>query len=227
MLASAAFAVVLVAFPASAQIAGTVSAETDYQFLGVSLTQRRPAASLDLSYELLKGAYAGASLIEAENRSGDIRFLGHIEYLGYAFRLDQTRSIDVGVADSELTSYAGLSDRRIHYTDVHAAIDSEHLHASVQYIPNYIAPHAQAFYFDLGASARPAPDWRLFAHIGYFDPIVPQTGPAPFHPRYDWQAGVSRAFGVADVRLAWTSRSGSVGAGQSRGALVAGADVYF
>jgi uncharacterized protein (TIGR02001 family) len=215
------------ASPAFAQLAGSVSAQTDYQLRGVSLTERRPAASLDLSYEFSGGAYAGVSVIAADTRPDGPQVLGHIGYLGYVIRTGPTQSIDVGVTDSVLTSYAGPIDRRLHYTDLYAAVAGEHLRLAVQYSPNYIVPHTQALYIDLSGSRPLAPDWWLFGHLGYLDAVVRQSGPAGLRSRYDWRIGVRRSFGAADLRLEWTGRSGPVATGQSRGGLVAGADFHF
>ena len=220
---------------ARAQAAASLSVESDYRLRGLSITGDRPAASLALSYDFAGGAYAGGSVIAAAPPGHELGVLGHIEYLGYVLKTEPGRTLDFGVTDTQWTSYSpappalyggGQVSHDIHYSEVYAAAATEHLRASVQYSPNYIATRTQAFYFDLSGSANPAPNWRVFAHAGYLDPIRPSDLPA-FHTRSDWRVGVSRAIGPASLHVAVASHAGAVPAGQTRTAVIAGADLFF
>jgi uncharacterized protein (TIGR02001 family) len=227
--------VLLAPLSARAQAGASVSVESDYRLRGISLTGQRPAASLDLSYDVSNGIYLGGSLIGAVPPGRGLSRLGTIAYGGYALRGDGGRTYDVGVSDTRLESY-GTSQgiygpaypvtRPIRYDEVYAAAATEHFRLAVQYSPNYIASHTQALYLDLSGSARPAPGWRLFAYAGLLEPLEKPAGSA-FRSRWDWRVGVSRDLGRASLHLALTSHTGVVPTGQDRSAAIAGASIFF
>src|SRR5205085_9630529 len=67
---------------ATAQVAGSIGLDSDYRLRGYSLTNDRPAALLQVTYDNSSGLYL--SLSGLTEVGSDTRFLGLIGSAGYA-----------------------------------------------------------------------------------------------------------------------------------------------
>jgi len=218
-----------VAGPAWAQVGLSASLQSDYQYRGHSLSDRRPVVGLSLSYDHPSGAYAGVSL-SAPDASDSERRLAVIDYAGYARRLMAGLALDVGVTDANIISYK-VPKRRVEYQEVYAGLIGDHVSFHAHYSPNYLHTGSSTLYADLAGAVRPTPDTRLFAHFGALTPLVGPQVEGSRKVRYDASLGVARRFQHAELSLSWTTTFPAVvlanGQGQDRDTLVVGAAYFF
>jgi uncharacterized protein (TIGR02001 family) len=187
--------------PSFAQIGGRIGLQNDYVVRGISVSQGRPVATLDLSYDFPSGIYLNGSSFAAPAQSGYTGLVGLIGDIGYARRLNQQLSVDGGVMRTE---YVDVAETRYStgYTEIHAGLSSRHLTARLYYSPEYYARGSQTLYGELGGDMALAWDVRLNAHVGALQYLTRPGGFWPAHTRYDWLVGASRQFGPADLHLA-------------------------
>jgi uncharacterized protein (TIGR02001 family) len=120
-----------------AQVGALVSAYSDYRFRGVSLSDGRPVALLDLSYDLPGGFYAALSGGALATRDEGPQFLGYSVNGGYAVRLNSSLSGDLGVVHSAYSHYSGLAGGRS-YTEIYWGVAGKLVSARLSISPNYL-----------------------------------------------------------------------------------------
>jgi len=201
----------LLALPtcAGAQVGISASLASDARLRGLSLTDDSAALALNLSYDHPSGVYAGGGLLgragfAADDRSGDHRYVGHNEYLGFTGPLGSDRSWDVGVSN---LAYTIDYEHRVtlHYTEAYVGIVQGDVSAHVYFAPDYPRQGVNSAYVDLNASHRFANVWRLTGHMGAHERLggTPQRDGRRW--RMDTQLGVAREFGKAEIDLAWAA----------------------
>lgn len=99
----------LCAGSAYAQVGASLSADTDFRYRGVSLTDGRPVARVTASYDHSSGGYGGASLIFGEATDGSLGAIGYSLYGGYARRMRNDLTLDLGLTRTEIKSLARVS----------------------------------------------------------------------------------------------------------------------
>ncbi len=217
------------ALPSRAQVAASVSLESDDLFRGVSLSDGRPVLNLGLAYDHRSGAFGGVTVTAVDTRHSDIKTLGYAAYLGYARRLDDGASWEVGVTNSRTLVYL---DRRYsnYYTEIYAGFSKNNISTHIYYSPRYLDEDAAAVYVDIDGAVEPAKDWRLFGHAGVLMSLG-RTAPSGGRTRLDMRAGVARTYKAAELHLAWTASSRQPfypeWRKQKRSTLEAGVAVYF
>jgi uncharacterized protein (TIGR02001 family) len=215
---------------ANAQLGASLSLDSDDRFRGLSLSDGRPTLSVNLAYDHASGAYAGISAIGADTAHAGVEALGYTGYVGYAARIKNGPTWDVGAANTDITSYR-YGRYRYNYSEVYAGLVGEHVSAHVYYSPDYLGEDLDTVYADLDGTIRPAPQWRLFGHLGVLAAVSGRAEPQGRRQQYDLRIGVAREFKGCEVRLAWTTRSGHLvypaGYRQSPDALVLGASYFF
>jgi uncharacterized protein (TIGR02001 family) len=210
---------------ARAQISVTASLDSEYRYRGVSVSDGHPALTLALAYDHNSGIYLGGSAVATATSQAGVQLLGHIEYVGYAWRNGAGPSWDVGVNNEDLSL---PSDPRyaLRYTEVYVGVIGRNLSAHLHYSPNYLRPGEGALYADVDGAVRLADVWRLFGRVGVLTPL---NGAADRRERYDLRAGIAREFKRCELRLAWTAvfpqRPPQIAA--NRPAVVVGASYFF
>jgi uncharacterized protein (TIGR02001 family) len=191
----------LFAAAAHAQVSGSFSLVSDYRFRGVSLSDDKPAAQLNVAYDHPSGWYAGAfgSTVRLVNQSGlNVQILS---YFGYAQRVRNGLSWDAGAG---YAAFSGSGD--YNYPEVHLGIGSEHLSASFYHSWNYLGQGQRADYAELNG-ARPVLDRvHLLGHIG----VLQRSGRsvatgASSARRVDIRAGIGVDVGKFAVQLTWVA----------------------
>jgi uncharacterized protein (TIGR02001 family) len=229
-LALAATALALApAGPAAAQLAISASLQSDYQYRGLSLSDGRPTLSLNFAYDHPSGAYAGASAIAVDTARAGVEMLGFVAYAGYAGRLRQGVTWDVGASNTNATDY-DTPKYTVNYTELYAGLGAEHLNAKLYYSPNYLGEARRSLYADLSGSFNPAPHWRLFAHAGVLTPLDGPSWGGGRRELYDLRAGVAAQVKSCEFSLAVTASSPRVYAEpfrRNRGGVVATASYFF
>jgi uncharacterized protein (TIGR02001 family) len=212
--------------PAAAQVAAAVSLDSDDRFRGVSLSDRRPAASLSLSYDDPSGFYAGGSASAADLRQQGLQAVYAAVFAGYAGRLGAGAAWEIGATGARVATDA--YGRRVQsYTELYAGVSGQLLSARLYYSPHYFARGVATLYGEVNAAVRLSVPLRLFGHIGLLDPI---SGPDR-RAYYDLRAGIAADLGRTELRAAWTRADPDAGylygEGRTGDALVVGASFYF
>ena len=73
-------------------------------YRGITLSDAKPALSLAVVYDDAGGAYAGGAVTAAQTAEAGVRLLSHVEYVGYARRLKNGSSWDVGIINTRVNS---------------------------------------------------------------------------------------------------------------------------
>jgi uncharacterized protein (TIGR02001 family) len=220
----------LVAAPAMAQVAVSVSADSDDRFRGVSLSDSKPVLSATIAWDHASGAYAGGSVIGVEGPASDPQALGYVVYVGLSERVNTGLAWDVGVTNSHYTE--PTSDRyTVDYTEVFAGLVADNFSARLYFSPSYFGDGAQTLYLDVDGAVRPARHWRLFGHLGALTTVGGVAGLGSHRAYLDARAGVAFEFRSCELRLAWTvigpEPDYPSGYPQGRDALVVGATYAF
>jgi uncharacterized protein (TIGR02001 family) len=179
-----------VAFPAAAQISGSVSVESDDRFRGYSLSNGQPIATAQLSYDRSSGLYLNGAITGlARHDRPDL--LGYEVNLGFARRLTPTISVDMGLAHS-INRYRYLgAGYSASYDEAYVGATTHDVSARISYSPHYFQNCVSTLYGELDAGVQPAAKWRLSGHLGALTYL---TAPPYFEhrARYDWSLSASR-----------------------------------
>jgi uncharacterized protein (TIGR02001 family) len=209
------------ATPADAQLTAQAELTSDDVYRGVSLSEDRPALSLDLGYEARGGVYAGVALTGALTQANGGRFAGDVEYLGYAWKLRQGPALDLGVINREVIAY---TDQAYAYdaTELYVGLRGGHWSVYQFYSPNYYRPGTHTLYSQVSGWVRPAKRWRLFAQAGALTSLASPYGAQ--REQLDVKAGVGLDLRGLEIEVAGTTRGPDPayfgGRGQNRSALV-------
>jgi hypothetical protein len=218
----------VLAFPAHAQFAGSLTLQSDDRLRGVSLSDRRPTLTLSLADDLANGVYFGASATGEAAGSEGLRTVGHAEYLGYAIQQSNGLTWDFGVDNEDARIYAGRHVR-LRYTELYGGLSNGSLSGRISISPNYQKQGLVVAYAELNGVMRPADNWRLAAHAGAFAPVSGFEGTPIRRKRYDARLDVFRRFGRAELGLGWAAATPAPlpDKRRSRGGLIASLSVAF
>lgn len=187
------------------------------------MSEGRPVAILDLSYDAPEGIYAALSGSLVASREG-LRPLGLAVNGGYARRLRSGVSIDAGIVHSRYSHYSGLGGARS-YTEVYAGLTGRVIGARISVSPNYLG----AAHWTLHGAVNAHKDLsrRLFldGEIGALVPVGSRAYAGHLRPEMDLRVGIARKAGPVTLHAAVTGRGGPYAyAGRSHGriALVVG-----
>ncbi len=190
-----------IANPALAQVGASVSVVSDYLYRGASLSDGQPAASLGISYDHASGAYGGLTVSAVKTRDSGFQPLGYVAVIGYAHRVGDAASWDVGVINREVSVYF---DRRYsyNYSEIFAGFSKRNISTHIYFAPKYNRRNESTVYVDLDGVLRPKDGWRLLGHVGVTTTLSPDNTPFEHPTRFDLRAAVARAFGNGEVQLA-------------------------
>ena len=178
---------------APAQVGGSIVAESDYRFRGISLSGERPNLRLSLSYDHASGAYGGLMLTGIEVERGD-RYAGVQAYAGI------TGSAGAGLrweAGGTLSRTVGRSP--YDYGEAFAALLGEDWSLRLYVAPNYFGWGQRTLYAEFDRGWPLAPEWRLVGHLG----ALQQLGGGAAR-RLDARLGVALQVEAATgLQLAW------------------------
>jgi uncharacterized protein (TIGR02001 family) len=183
------------------EVTGTVTAVSDYDFRGVSLSAKDPALQASIDYAHDSGFYAGAWASNIDYGS-DID--GDIEldlYLGFAGETEGGMGWDVGIvwytypdSSSSLTA-SSISD----YPEIYAGITFGPVELKQWYTDDYSGSSLDALYTELNYGFELPADFGLNLHLGYnygdaFDGFE----------YFDFAVGVGKTVGNFDLELKFT-----------------------
>lgn len=188
--------------PAIAAVGASVSILNEDVFRGRSLSEGRPVAVGELSYDDLSGFYVGGSITGLATRHSGAQLLGLQSYAGYAHQIGLGPTLDIGITNARYTHYYSGS-AGVDYTEFYAGIITDRLSSHIRYSPDYFGTGQAMLYGDLDGVLRPWDKWRLNAHAGLLIQASGPTLPHSARRRYDWRIGVSREIGRFSVQLGW------------------------
>ena len=228
VLAASAAATVGLAGSATAQVAASLSIASDYRLRGVSLSDRNPVLALSVSDDLANGVYLGGSAIGAAPSGDGARLVGNMEYAGYAARLENGLTWDVGL-DNQVFRVPTPTPLRLSYSEAHVGLSNGDVSARLYYSPNYLRPGLSIAYLEVGGVLRPTDDWRVAAHLGFFKPLAGTGGTTVRRERTDVRLDIVRRFRSGELGLGWAAASPAAlpAPARSRGAFVLSATASF
>ena len=216
--------------PARAQLAASLQIASDERLRGLSFSDGRPVAALNLVYDDRSGVYAGLTGVMSDTAHDGVQAIGYQADIGYARRLGSEVSLDVGATNASFVEHQRYRYSQT-YSEAYAGLAWRDLSAHLYYSPNYLGSRTQTLYAELEGAIRPAPIVRLFAHVGRLTPLNAPDASNFYHAQYDFSAGVAVQIKSYEARLSWSGLRPGVefptGQRQARDALVAGATVFF
>jgi uncharacterized protein (TIGR02001 family) len=187
------------ASPAHAQVAASLSVDSDYRLRGYSLSDEHPAASAQVSYDHHSGAYVNIAAIQELGH--DFRFLGVQGNVGYARRLGSDVTLDVGLLRSQIRATSPYEDP-FKYTEVYAGLAAGRVLGRVYYSPDYRHHGVHTLYGELEAGFEPWTHWRLSGHVGSLLYLTAAPYRSKGSTHQDWKISVSRQLGKFEIHSA-------------------------
>jgi uncharacterized protein (TIGR02001 family) len=195
----AALALVASAVTAHAEITGTITGTTDYDFRGVTQTSNNPAIQGSLDFAADNGFYAGIWASNVDWGHGD----PNVEvdwYAGWGGGEDITW--DVGIL-----YYTYINAGSANYPEMYAGVGWKWFEAKAWYSWDYagIDGTAEQYYEGNFTYELPA-NFGLTAHAGYSagSGIKAAFGQGSY---MDWSAGLTYSFKHFDMALKWVDGS--------------------
>ena len=213
---------------AQAQVAASLSVQSEERFRGRPVSAGQPIMRLDLTIDRPGGLYIGASAT-AVARDG-VQLLGAQQYAGYAHRTRSGTVVEAGIVNryyGPVFSGGFEADFVEGYAGVARAGWSARLYAS----PSYYGTGRSTLYVELDKGITLDRHWTIDAHAGMLVPLNDVPNPRFVRAQYDARVGVTRALGRMDMQLgfAWAGPRPDAYGGVVRGhgALVVGATYGF
>lgn len=187
----------LLAAHAGAQTSLSVRAESDYRFRGVSLSDRSPAAHLNVAYDAPGGWYAGGAVstvnLDREHRSAAV-----VGYAGYARRMATGASWEAGATAAHFTA-----DSRYDYGELFAGFADRSWGVRLYYSPAYFGYSLRTAYVELNVGTALTSQLRVFGHVGLLNRLSGTTGwTASTRVRGDARVGLGWSWGAWELQLA-------------------------
>ena len=181
-----------------------VSAYSDYRFRGYSLSDGRPVAILDLSYDLPTGLYASASGSVVASRGHGIQPLRLALNGGYATTAWPGLIADVGVIHARYSRYSGLAADRA-YTEIYVGLGAKMAGARLSLSPDYLGYARWTLRGELSGHVDLSPTLGV---TGIAGALVPLDEHYVGRSRATWDArlGIAKRVGRVSLQAAVTAR---------------------
>jgi uncharacterized protein (TIGR02001 family) len=195
----AALAMLASASMAHAQLSGTVTAVSDYDFRGITQSAQDPALQGSIDWAGESGLYVGAW---ASNIDFGNEFDADIEVDLYGgFRGGDDVTWDLGFI---YYTYPGESDAN--FPELYASATYSFLTGKIWYSNEFGGfDNDEAFYYDLSAAYELPENFGLTAHIGYSDGDGIDNSYGDSY--MDWSVGVTYALGNFTLGLKYVDGS--------------------
>jgi uncharacterized protein (TIGR02001 family) len=181
---------------ANAQISGSATIVSDYRYRGVSLSQGRPEAQVDVGYDSPSGWYAG--ILTSGVRVDDADTAQFVAYGGYAGKFLSGLNWEAGASG---VRFMGESD--YNYAEEFVGLTSDHFNARIYFSPSYFAEQTRTVYAELNAVSSLQDHFQLLAHIGLLHLLaVSDESSSESASRYDGRIGANAKVADWNVQLA-------------------------
>jgi uncharacterized protein (TIGR02001 family) len=198
---------------ANAEITGTVTAVSDYDFRGISLSATDPALQGSIDWASESGFYVGAWASNIDYGDG---FDGNIEldlYGGFAGEFSEGFGYDLGLVwylypdSSENRSRCRVDEPLVprdceisDYPEIYAGVTWQWLELKQWYSNDLSGSDEDGFYTEANGTFELPANFGLNLHVGY------NYGDAFDGTEYmDYSAGVTYTLGNFDVGLKWVA----------------------
>lgn len=181
------------------KVVGSVSAVNDYEFRGLSQTNRKPAFQPSIEYDDASGWYVGSWgsnvswLSDASTEEAHISNSLEIDlYTGYRGSLSPDWTYDVGLYEYYYPGNYPHGFTKPYTTEAYASLAWKGIALKYSYgFTNLFgfANSKHSDYVDLSYNYEFVPSWTLNTHVGHQD-VPNYTGFSYF----DWRVGVTKAF---------------------------------
>ena len=212
------------AAPAVAQVGTVVSAYSDQRFRGYSLSDGRPVAILDLSFDSSNGFYGALSGSVVASREG-LRPLSGTVNAGYARRLGSRFTGDVGVIHARYSHYSGLASGRA-YTEVYGGLSGKHVGTRLSVSPDYVGTAGWTVHGEINGHFDVTPTLLADGALGALLPVGGGAYKGSSRAQWDARVGLTRRLGPISLHAALTARAKGpdiyAGRNHRRTALVVG-----
>lgn len=191
-----------------AQIGAVVSAYSDDRFRGVSVSEGRPVAILDLSYDAPGGLYGGFSGSVVLTRGAHVEPLSVVLNGGYARAVGSGLVADVGFVHTRYSHYSGVGSGR-EYNEMYAALSGKLIGGRISVSPNYLGKsrwtaHGEVFsHLDLTRTTLVAAD------VGILVPVQHVVDQSRYGPEVDARVGIAHRIERLTLHADVTARTGS------------------
>lgn len=216
--------------PAGAQVGVVASLYTDDRFRGISVSERRPVAMVDLSHDLSNGLYAGFSGSVVLAHGNRLKPLGVILNGGYAKQLSSGLVADVGFVHTRYSHYSGVRTGR-EYNEIYAALAGKLVGGRISVSPNYLGKSRWTAHAEMFGHLDLTPATSLTGDVGVLLPVQHPVDQHNYGPQLDGRVGIAHRIGRTTLHADVTARSGSssiYGArGYGRVALILGISSAF
>lgn len=179
---------------AHAQVSGTVTATTDYDWRGVTQTAQDPALQGSLDYASDMGLYAGVWASNVDFGSGD----PNVEIDLYAgWSGGETLVWDVGAV---YYTYPGESS--FNFPELYGSLGWEFIEGKISYSWDFAGTSETAFYYEANIDYGLPANFGVIGHIGYSDGdgIEAAYGQDNY---MDWAVGMTYTWSHFDFSLKW------------------------
>lgn len=183
-----------------AEVTGTLTAVSDYDFRGQTQSSGDPALQGSIDWAGESGLSAGiwASTVDfGPGTDSDVEF---DLYAGYEMSLSDDLSWNVG---GVYYLYQGDGDD-VDYLELSTGLSYEDFSTKLWYAPDFVNSDESAWYVEANYSVGLPQEFSLDLHAGYsFGDYWDQAGGEYF----DYSIGVSRSFGNLNASLKWVDGS--------------------
>jgi uncharacterized protein (TIGR02001 family) len=187
---------------ATAQMSAAATIVSDDRFRGYSLSDSRPAAILDLSYDDPSGVYGTLSGSLVASRYQGVQPLGVLLNAGYAKRLKTGLTVDAGVTHSRYSKYSNRAGDTS-YTEVYAGLSGKLLTGRIYISPDYL--ERGSVYGEINSSVPLGRNLSLSGHAGLLIPLSQSAYDEGYGKDFDWRFGIRRQLGAVSLQAAWTA----------------------
>ena len=189
------------------------------------MSDGRPVAILDLSYDAPSGLYGTASGSVVVTRHEGLKALGVALNGGYAKRFSNGLTADLGMVHSRYSHYSGVASGRS-YSEVYAGLSGKLIGARVSISPNYLGAVRWTLHGEVDGHVDLTSKLLLDGTIGLLVPLQRGDYGSESSVQMDARIGVAERVGPITLHAALTTRSGHSeiysGQGHHRTALVVG-----
>jgi uncharacterized protein (TIGR02001 family) len=210
---------------ACGQVGGSIVAESDYRYRGVSLNGQDSSLRVSVAYDHPGGWYAGASLARVEFEPG-LKRAAPTVYAGYVHRNETGWAWETGVT---LSHFCG--DASHDYGEAFGGLIGEGWSARLYFAPHYFGGGVHTMYAELNVGWPLSSSWRAFAHLGALARLTSDAPVGSDRLSYDGRAGLGLRMTDWEVQLAWVASNQRelypVAYGQRRSTVVLSAGYDF
>jgi uncharacterized protein (TIGR02001 family) len=190
---------------AHAEVTGTITAVSDYDFRGTSLSATDPALQGSIDWSMDNGFYAGAWASNIDYGPG---IDGDIEvdlYAGFAGDVTDDFGYDVGLV---WYLYPGADDVDA-YPELYAGLSYKFLEGKLWYSNDNSGSDEDSFYLEGNASFELPANFALNLHAGYYWGDYFDSPEVDFKDSdyMDYSIGVGYTLGNFDLELKWVDNS--------------------